>query len=130
MTAEITARTLMHGWISRFGCSVTITTDQSTHFLSNLFRKLTRMLGCKKIQIAAYHPQANGIIERHRHLISALKAHNQIKWTEILLIALLGLRLRSRWTLRLPVHNLFLVLPYDPPPSLGKWFKPQLYLCH
>ncbi|GFT14020.1 hypothetical protein NPIL_579461 [Nephila pilipes] len=87
MTAE--TRALMHGWISRFGCQVTITTDQSTHIQSNLFRELTRMLGCNKIRTTAYHPQANGIIERlHRHLKSALKAHNQNKWTEMLPIVL------------------------------------------
>ncbi|GBN71374.1 Transposon Tf2-8 polyprotein [Araneus ventricosus] len=92
MTAETTARALMHGWISRYGCSATITTDRGTNFQSNLFRELTRMLGCNKIHSTSYHPQANGIIERlHRHLKSALKAHNHIKWTEMLPIVLLGL---------------------------------------
>ncbi|GBL79678.1 Uncharacterized protein K02A2.6, partial [Araneus ventricosus] len=93
MTAKTTARALMHGWIPRFGCPATITTDRGTNFQSNLFRELTRMLGCNKIHSTSYHPQANGIIERlHRHLKSALKAHNHIKWTEMLPIVLLGLR--------------------------------------
>ncbi|GFX19318.1 retrovirus-related Pol polyprotein from transposon 412 [Trichonephila clavipes] len=74
MTAETTARALMHGWISRFGCPTTITTDRGTNFESNLFRELTRMLGCNRIHSTSYHPQANGIIERlHRHLKGALK---------------------------------------------------------
>ncbi|GBO18110.1 Transposon Ty3-G Gag-Pol polyprotein, partial [Araneus ventricosus] len=91
MTAETTARALMHGWISRFGCPATITTGRGTNFQSNLFRELTRMLGCNKIRSTSYHPQANGIIERlHRHLKSALKALNHIKWTEMLPIVLLG----------------------------------------
>ncbi|GFT13512.1 retrovirus-related Pol polyprotein from transposon 412 [Trichonephila clavipes] len=85
MTAETTARALMHGWISRFGCPTTITTDRGTNFESNLFRELTRMLGCNRIHSTSYHPQANGIIERlHRHLKGALKAHNHIQWTELL----------------------------------------------
>ncbi|GFS93192.1 transposon Ty3-G Gag-Pol polyprotein [Trichonephila clavipes] len=97
MTAETTARALMHGWISRFGCPTTITTDRGTNFESNLFRELTRMLGCNRIHSTSYHPQANGIIERlHRHhrskSIGALKAHNYIQWTELLPIVLLGMR--------------------------------------
>ncbi|GBM85580.1 Gag-Pol polyprotein [Araneus ventricosus] len=93
MTAETTARALMHGWIPKFGCPAAITTDRGTNFQSNLFRELTRMLGCNKIRSSSYHPQANGIIERlHRHLKSALKAHNHIKWAEMLPIVLLGLR--------------------------------------
>ncbi|GFX65422.1 hypothetical protein TNCV_399731 [Trichonephila clavipes] len=93
MTAETTARALMHGWISRFGCPTTITTDRGTNFESNLFRELTRMLGCNRIHSTSYHPQANGIIERlHRHLKGALKANNHIQWTELLPIVLLGMR--------------------------------------
>ncbi|GFX07008.1 transposon Tf2-11 polyprotein [Trichonephila clavipes] len=84
MTAETTARALMHGWISRFGCPTTITTDRGTNFESNLFRELTRMLGCDMIHSTSYHPQANDIIERlHRHLKGELKAHNHIQWTEL-----------------------------------------------
>ncbi|GFY13818.1 hypothetical protein TNCV_985901 [Trichonephila clavipes] len=93
VTAETTARALIHGWISRLGCPTTITTDRGTNFESNLFRELTRMLGCNRIQSTSYHPQANGIIERlHRHLKGALKAHNHIQWTELLPIVLLGMR--------------------------------------
>ncbi|GFT38371.1 transposon Tf2-11 polyprotein [Nephila pilipes] len=36
MTEKTTARALMHSWISRYGCPVTITTDQGTNFQSNL----------------------------------------------------------------------------------------------
>ncbi|XP_055929760.1 uncharacterized protein LOC129960375 [Argiope bruennichi] len=118
MTAETTARALMNGWISRFGCPVTITTDQGTNFQSNLFRELTRMLGCNRIRSASYHPQANGIIERlHRHLKSALKAHNNRKWTEILPIVLLGLRSALKEDINAPcaqlVYGTTLRLPSD-----------------
>ncbi|GFS39118.1 transposon Ty3-I Gag-Pol polyprotein [Nephila pilipes] len=64
VTAETTARALMHGWISRFGWPVAITTDRGINFQSNLFRELTRILSCNKIRSSAYHSQANRSIER------------------------------------------------------------------
>ncbi|GBN30524.1 Transposon Tf2-6 polyprotein [Araneus ventricosus] len=71
MTAETTAHALLHGWISRFGTPLTITTDQGRYFESTLFRELTNMIGSHRIHSASYHPQSNGMIERlHRHLTS------------------------------------------------------------
>ena len=93
MTAETTARALMEGWISRFGAPSTITTDQGRNFESNLFRELTNMIGSHRIHSTAYHPKSNGMVERlHRQLKSAIIAHENTKWTEILPIVLLGLR--------------------------------------
>ncbi|GFT82642.1 transposon Ty3-G Gag-Pol polyprotein [Trichonephila clavipes] len=46
-----------------------------------------------RIHPASYHPQSNGMIERfHRHLKSAIIAHKDTGWTDILTIVLLGLR--------------------------------------
>ncbi|GFX10918.1 pro-Pol polyprotein [Trichonephila clavipes] len=46
-----------------------------------------------RIHSASYHPQSNGMIERfHRHLKSAIIAHEDTGWTDILPIVLLGLR--------------------------------------
>ncbi|GFX97009.1 transposon Ty3-I Gag-Pol polyprotein [Trichonephila clavipes] len=111
-----------------FGCPTTITTDRGTNFESNLFRELTRMLGCNRIHSTSYHPQANGIIERlHRHLKGALKAHNHIQWTELLPIVLLAqhgtqniyinpsLKTCSRIFLRSDKVNLPLTPPYTGP---------------
>ncbi|GBM58377.1 Transposon Ty3-G Gag-Pol polyprotein [Araneus ventricosus] len=93
MTAETTAHALVHGWISRFGTPLTITTDQGRYFKSTLFRELTNMIGSHRIHSASYHPQSNGMIERlHRHLKSSLMAHENLKWTETLPVVLLGLR--------------------------------------
>ncbi|GBM22142.1 hypothetical protein AVEN_190805-1 [Araneus ventricosus] len=93
MSAETTARELVHGWISRFGAPKTITDDQGRNFASTLFRELTTSLGSHRIHSAAYHPQSNGMIERlHRHLKSSHVALENLKWTEILPLVLLGLR--------------------------------------
>jgi cleavage and polyadenylation specificity factor subunit 1 len=93
ITAETTCKVLIHHWISRFGCPVTITTDQGRNFESHLFRHLTNILGTNRIRTTAYHPQSNGLIERfHRHLKSSITAHSHQNWTETLPIVLLGIR--------------------------------------
>ncbi|GFW24853.1 transposon Tf2-6 polyprotein [Trichonephila clavipes] len=93
MLAETTARALLNGWISRFGTPVMITTDQGINFESSLMRELTNIRGSYRIHSASYHPQSNGMIERfHRHLKSAIIAHEDDGWTDILPIVLLGLR--------------------------------------
>lgn len=93
MTAETTCKVLVNHWISRFGCPITITTDQGRNFESRLFRELTNSIGANRIRSSPYHPQSNGMIERfHRHLKAAVIAHSHKKWTEILPVVLLGIR--------------------------------------
>ncbi|GFW35105.1 pro-Pol polyprotein [Trichonephila clavipes] len=56
-------------------------------------RDLTNMMGSHRIHSASYHPQSNRMIERfHRHLKSAIIAHENTGWTDILPIVLLRLR--------------------------------------
>lgn len=93
INSETIAQALIKEWISRFGVPKRISTDQGTQFKSILFNDLSRLLGIHHLQTTAYHPQANGIVERwHRTLKSSLMCYNTKDWTAVLPLILLGLR--------------------------------------
>ncbi|XP_025266774.1 uncharacterized protein LOC112638775 [Camponotus floridanus] len=51
------------------------------------------MLGTTHLRTTAYHPQANGMVERfHRQLKAAIRCHGGDRWTESLPTVLLGIR--------------------------------------
>ena len=74
-TADTVAQAFLMGWISRFGIPSVITTDRGAQFESALWQNLMKLLGSKRTRATAYHPSANGLVERfHRQLKAALKA--------------------------------------------------------
>lgn len=122
-TAESCTSALLSGWVSRFGVPTTITSDRGQQFKSDLWHSLMNLLGATRLRTIAYHPQANGLVERfHRHLKTGLKAHLAgSNWVDDLPIVLLGIymtlkeglsrtsaELVFRMTLRLPERNLAL----------------------
>lgn len=93
ITAETIAKALIAGWVARFGSPHRITTDRGRQFEAVLFRELGRLIGFKQSTTTAYHPCANGMIERpHRQLKAALMCHPGSSWTEALPLVLLGIR--------------------------------------
>jgi len=91
--AETVAKAFYNGWIARFGIPLRITTDQGRQFESQLFRQLSILTGSKHLHTTAYHPQANGLVERfHRQLKAAIRCHDNNRWTESLPTILLGIR--------------------------------------
>ena len=88
------AKALLRTWIARFGVPDTFTSDQGRQFTSSLWRELNMVLGVKPQTTIAYHPQANGMVERfHRSLKTALKARlDGPRWMDELPIVMLGIR--------------------------------------
>ena len=75
ITAEVVSQAFITNWIALFGVPHVITTDRGKQFESHLFASLTNFLGTTRIRTTAYHPIANGLVERfHRQLKSSLKA--------------------------------------------------------
>ena len=126
ITADTVARAFVHGWISRFGTPSTITTDRGRQFESALWDNLMQLLGTKRVRTTAYHPIANGLVERfHRQLKAALKAQPRPEqWMDALPLVLLGIRTAFKDDLQCTtaelVYGLTLCLPGEficPSPS-------------
>ena len=93
--AESCASALLSGWVSCFGVPTTITSDRGQLFESHLWNSLMNLLGSTCNRTTAYHPQANGIVERfHRRMKAWLKARLvSNNWVEELQVVLLGIRI-------------------------------------
>lgn len=93
-TTEACARALIRHWIARFGVPDNLTSDRGSQFTSHLWTALNRLLGISASTTTAYHPQANGMVERfHRHLKASLKARiSGPNWMDELPLVLLGIR--------------------------------------
>ena len=88
------ARALAFHWIARFGVPTDLTSDRGSQFTSELWSALTQLYGTRMHWTSAYHPQANGMVERfHPHLKSALMARlTGPNWIDELPWVLLGIR--------------------------------------
>ena len=93
-TAESCSTAFINGWIARFGVPLHVTTDRGVQFTSKLWQDLTQALGSNVHLTTAYHPQANGMVERlHRTLKAALKCRlSGPNWVTELPWVMLGLR--------------------------------------
>lgn len=74
-TARTTAKVLLE-MVSRFGCPVTLHSDQGRNFESNLISELCIFLQIKKTRSTPRNPKGNGLVERfNRTLIQMVRAY-------------------------------------------------------
>ena len=57
--ASTICRAFCEHWVSRYGSTETLTTDQGSQFESQLFSARLQLIGCNPIQTTAYHPESN-----------------------------------------------------------------------
>ncbi|BHF58337.1 hypothetical protein SprV_0100128900 [Sparganum proliferum] len=94
IAATTVVKAFLSRWVAIFGAPSTITTGCVAQFESNLFQTFYSFLGCTRIRTTAYHPAANGMVERfHRQLKASLRAAaDPENWTDHLPLVLLGIR--------------------------------------
>ena len=102
------ARAFLNGWVARFGTPTHLTSDRGSQFTSTIWSQLSVLLGAELHHTTAYHPQANGMVERfHRDLKAALRARlSGPNWADELPWVLLGLRTAPREDLHASVAEL------------------------
>ena len=95
-TAEMTANALFEHWISRFGVSMSIHTDQDQNFESKLFQSLMQSLQNDKTRTTSLHPQSNVMIERMNKTLLNMLAKTaddfQSNWTHQLPYVMMAFR--------------------------------------
>ena len=96
INTETVINALAHGWIGAFGIPETITTDRGSQFTSAVWAQLLETWGIRHSMTTAYHPEANGLVERlHRRLKESLMAicgEDTHLWFSKLPMALLSIR--------------------------------------
>ena len=92
-TASSTSIAFVAGCVSRFGVPLQVVTDRGAQFESELFSELSALIGFHHLRTTSYHPQANGIIERHHRSLKTAIMARQENWYFAFPIVLLGYRL-------------------------------------
>ena len=95
ITASCVVEAFYKNWVARFGIPDILVTDQGSQFESRLFNEVCSQLGIKHRRTTAYHPAANGLVERvHRTFKNCLRCLiGKFKdWERALPSALLAIR--------------------------------------
>ena len=84
--AEETAKCVVDGFISRFGCPLEIHTDQGKNFDGKLFASVCEFLQITKPRTTPYRPCSNGQVEHYNRtllqLIRCFLSGNQKSWDQ------------------------------------------------
>ena len=70
MTAEDVARAIVENWVLKFGAPDCLHTDQGANFCSDLVLEVCKLFGMEKTRTSPFHPQGNGMVERHNRVIA------------------------------------------------------------
>ena len=78
----------MENWVLTFGAPDCLHTDQGAKFCSELLLEVCKIFGTEKTRTSPYHPQGNGMVERHNRVvadvISKYCANNPSSWDQMI----------------------------------------------
>ena len=75
-TAATCAHVMLNEVISRFGCPLSIHSDQGRNYESNIFKELCQMLEIRKTRTSPKNPKGNAVAERfNKTLVRMIKAY-------------------------------------------------------
>ena len=76
MTAAVCAERILNEYIARWGCPLSIHSDQGRTYESKIFRELCRMLEIRKTRTSVRNPKGNGQSERfNRTMLRMIRAY-------------------------------------------------------
>ena len=88
ITAEDVARAIVENWVLTFGALECLHSEQGSNFCSELLLEGCKIFGIEKTRISPYHPQGNGMVERHNRVvadvISKYCANNHSSWDQMI----------------------------------------------
>ena len=73
-SAATIANLLVREIVSRHGVPSELLSDRGQAFLSGLLKEVQQLLGYKKVNTSAYHPQTDGLVERFKRTLTAMLA--------------------------------------------------------
>ena len=79
-TSETIARLLIDHIVCRHGVPAELLSDRGANLLSSLLVDLCRLLGMRKVNTTASHPQTDGLVENVNHTIRAMIAKHAHKF--------------------------------------------------
>ena len=92
-TAAVTAKFLYEQILTRYGCPLTLVSDQGTHFINEAIEYLVQHFLLQHRTSTTYYPQGNGQAESTNkvlgRMITKLVSDNRADWDEHLPTALL-----------------------------------------
>ena len=71
-TALTIAKLFVQQIVSRHGVPTQLLSDRGPAFLSHLLTEICSLLGVKKVNTKAYHPQTDGLVERFNRTLTAM----------------------------------------------------------